>query len=371
MPFDRPTLTTIFNRIQSDLQTRITGANTLLRRSVLSVLAKVHAGAIHLIYGYMDYEAKQFFILSADEYGLIKHGTEYGMDREAAVKATGTCAATGTAATTIPAETELESDEGQVYITDAAVTLDALGAGTLAFTASDAGVDANDDGGISLSFVSPISGVDATATVSANGISGGLDEEDIEDWRDRLLARKRSPPHGGAEHDYETWAKEVSGVTRAWSFPLYFGVGTVGLAFVRDEDTSIIPDATEMKAVYDYVISHEDPVTGKTVGIPVTAEPGFFIIGYNDGQTFVEKEVDLTLAIYPNNTTIQAAVTTKVQDALELYGGPGETVYLSDLYFMIGDAANLERLRIDLPGADIVATNTEVHVLGTITFDSY
>ncbi len=370
MPWSRPTLTTLVDRAVADMQSRITGATTLLRRSSLKVLARVQAGANHLLYGYIQYLANNLFISKADEIGLAVHAGEYGVDRKAAAAAAGNAGATGTNGIEIPAATELQSNDGQVYTVDTAVTV-VGGIATLALTAQQTGTNGNQDAATVLSYVSPIIGIDSTATVDSDGIIDGLGEEEVEDWRARLLARKRQPPHGGAESDYVAWALEVTGVTRAWVFPQYFGIGTVGLAFVRDDDASIIPSAAELEAVYDYVISHEDPVTGGTVGIPVTAEPGFYVIGHNDGSTFAEKSVDLSLKIYPNTTAVQAAVTEKLADVLEIYGGPGETVYLSDIYFIIGGAADLQRLQIVSPVADITASESEVHVPGTITFAEY
>ena len=96
-------------------------------------------------------------------------------------------------------------------MTDADVTLVA-GTGTLALTAKVAGADGNDNAGITLSFVSPIASVNTTVTVGADGLSGGSDQESDTALRNRVLTRKRQPPHGGADFDYEVWAKEVSGV---------------------------------------------------------------------------------------------------------------------------------------------------------------
>ena len=370
MPFDRPTLTVIVDRVTGDFQSRITGATTLLRNSVLRVFSKVIGGSVHLLYGYLDYQYKQIFIMTADEYGLISHGNEYGIDRNEAIKAEGDADGTGTNGTVIPAGTEFQADDGQVYTSDEAETI-AAGVFTVNLTASAAGQAGNQDAASVLTFVSPIVGADSTVTVDSDELSNGTDEEDVEDWRSRLLTRKRQPPHGGSETDYEQWAFEVSGVTRVWVFPSYMGAGTVGIAFVRDDDVDLIPSNTEMEAVYDYIVSHTDPSTGKTVGIPVTAEPGFFMVGYNDGQTFAQKAVDLSIGIYPNSTANQTAIQTKLEDALELYGGPGETVYISDLYSVLTEVADLERLRIDSPAADITATQQEVHVSGTITFSAY
>jgi uncharacterized phage protein gp47/JayE len=370
MPYDRPTITELVDRISGDLQTRITGATTLLRNSVIKVVAKVWGGVTHLLYGYLDYIYKQCFILTADEYGLVQHGSEYGIDREAATKATGNADGTGTNGTVIPVGTEFQSSDGQVYVSGTKDTI-AGGVFTVDLTANAYGAAGNQDAATVLNFVSPISGADATVIVDSSALEGGADEEDVEDWREKLLTRKRKPPHGGAEHDYETWAKEVDGVTRAWSFPKYFGAGTIGLAFARDEDASPLPSNTEMATVYDYVVSHTDPATGKIVGVPVTAEPGFFVVGYNDSQTYTTKSIDFDLDIYPETAAVKAALEEKLQDAIEAFGGPGETIYISDLYFVLGDAAGLERLRIDAPAADVVATQQELPIVGTVTYDGY
>ena len=71
---------------------------------------------------------------------------------------------------------------------------------------------------------------------------------------------------------------EISGNTRAWISEEYQGVGTIGLSFVRDNDTNIIPNATQRESTKDYIIEHEDPITGETVGAPVTATPGIYMI---------------------------------------------------------------------------------------------
>ena len=39
------------------------------------------------------------------------------------------------------------------------------------------------------------------------GLNDGEDIEDVEDWRNKILAGKRNPPHGGSEEDYEKWKK--------------------------------------------------------------------------------------------------------------------------------------------------------------------
>ncbi len=364
MPFTRNSLQEIVDRIVTDFQTRITGATSLLRRATLNVIARVNAGAFHLLYEYLDYQARQLFLVTADEAGLEAIASEYGITRNAAAKAVGSGTATGTNGKVIPAGTELQSTDGQVYTTDDEETI-ATGTAILDFTASVGGADGNDDAGIILSFISPIAGASTSVTVDSDGIAGGADEETDAALRARVLTRKRQPPHGGAEFDYEVWSLEVSGVTRAWSFPLYQGDGTIGVAFVRDDDVSIIPNSTQRATVRSYIISHTDPGTGLPVGAPVTAEPGIFMIELN--QLSVNFDIDIS----PNTAAVRAAVQANLEDLILIDGGPGETLYLSRISEAISLATSEARHTLNLPAADVTAATNQVHVLGTITFGDY
>lgn len=364
MPFTRPSLSDLVTRIESDIETRLSEVGNLLRRSVLKTLARATAGVAHLVYGYLQYMSQQLFAATADTEYLELIGSEYGINRNAAAKATGTGTATGITGTTIPADTELQSATGNVYTIDSAVTL-AAGTGIVEFTANVAGDDSNETGAVTLTFVSPINNINDTVTTTSDGITGGADGETDTAYRERVLTRKRRPPHGGAEFDYETWAKERSGITRAWVFPQYAGNGTVALAYTRDNDTSIIPNAADRADTLDYILEHTDPASGETVGIPVTAEPGFEILAV------AEYTINFEINIYPNTTDVQDAVEEELTNLLYNSGGPGQTIYLSQISEAVGNAAGEERHQIVSPTTDIVATYTQVPVLGTVTFNAY
>ena len=364
MPFDRPSLSELVSRATSDIQTRIVGASKLLRRSVLRELAKVQAGANHLLYGVLDYIAKQTFITTADEANLIIHGNEWGINRKKANPAVGNTVATGTNGLVILTESELSDADGKIYTVNEDVTIAASSA-ILSITAQEAGVDGNQEASVILIFSEPIDGVDSNTTIDADGLNGGTDIEDIEVWRARQLARKRNAPHGGAENDYAVWMLEVDGNTRSWVFPLYNGVGTIGLAFVRDGESPITPSEAELAATRAYIIEHEDPITGEIVGAPVTANPGIFMIA------LTELAIDLTIGIFPNTAFVRNAVSAIIDDAWVKYGGPGVTVQLSKLQQDIGRASGLSYFRIVIPAADITAQQTEVHVPGVYTYQDY
>lgn len=364
MPFERPTLTEIVNRIESDIQTRVTGGESLLRRSVLKVLGRVFSGAVHLLYSYLGYSSEQLFISTADENNLEKHGDEYGINLTAAVKSTGTTVATGTNGTSIPAGSELQTTTGVKYTTDADATI-AAGVANLVVTAVEGGTDGNQVSGVILTFVSAIVGVSTQTTVNASGLTGGVDEETKEEWRERILLRKQFPPYGGSHSDFEQWMLEYPGVTRAWVFDSYNGAGTVGCTFVMDNSTPYIPTAATIALVEAYIIEHEDPATGRTVGIPVTAEPGLFMI------TITEQVVNFSIAIYPNTIAIQNEIDLELADLILIKGGAGETIYLSDINTALANVLDLERYTLIAPAADVIALSNKIHALGTTTYSDY
>jgi len=366
MAWVRPTLNNIYDRIISNVEKQSSNIGGLFRRSVVRILSKSLATVVSQLYGHQVIIKNSLLVSTAENDDLDIHGGEYGVNRTAASKATGTCTATGTTGTSIPVGTELKSPGGIIYVVDDAETV-AAGSASLDFTAKTGyeGSDGNDDAGVSLTFTSPITGVDSTATVDSDGINGGADLESDEDYRERILVRKRQAPHAGCKNDYEVWAKEISGVTRAWCFPTYMGNGTVGVAFVRDDDDTILPNSTQREAMSAYLVEHTDPITGQTTGIPLTAEAGLYIIELE------EKEIDFSIAISPNTTTVQEAVEDELEALLIADGGPGQTLRLSRISEAISAAASETHHTLTSPTADVACGYSEVPKLGTITWSDY
>jgi uncharacterized phage protein gp47/JayE len=231
-------------------------------------------------------------------------------------------------------------------------------------TCDTAGADGNDSAGITLSFEAPIVDITSTATVDANALTNGTDIETDDAYRARILARKRFNPHGGSEYDLEQWALEVAGVTRAWAYPQYNGPGTVAVYFVCDAQSPITPTAAQIAAVTAHLTSHVN-TAGVTEGVPVTMLPGLFILA----PTLKTK--DYTIKLYPNNATVQAAVTAQVTDFILREGSPANTMYASALSESVSAAAGEERNNITAGGADDTLAYNEAAVLGTITYQAY
>ena len=92
-------------------------------------------------------------------------------------------------------------------------------------TATVAGAFTNCDPGTPISLAQPIAGINSGG-LTVGFATGGADDETVDELRNRMLAKYRAPPQGGAASDYVLWALEVPGVTRAWCLPLGTGAGT-------------------------------------------------------------------------------------------------------------------------------------------------
>lgn len=363
MSFSRSTLDEIISRVSSDFKAAF-GATYIALRSFIQIFARVIGGAVHLVYGYIDNIVNELFILTATTTFLERLGAEYGILRNAAIASAGTITITGTAGTIIPIDTELQSVSDNNYTTDAQATIGVGGSIAVDITAVTAGANSNEAAGAILTFITPIPTVDTSAIVDGDALIGGTDEEEDEDYRSRILIRKRFAPHSGNEQDYINWAKEVSGVTRAWVYPQYQGRGTLAVYFMRDDDVDPFPDATAVAVVRAYIISHTDS-RGVVVGAPVTAEPGLFVIAP------VAKVIDLSISIFPNTADVQTQVEAELEDLFFREGGPAKTIRLSQVDEAISLAEDEEYHNLTVPASDIVMVFNEVAVLGTITWSDY
>ncbi len=312
------------------------------------ILARVIAGAAHMLHGHLEFLGRQLFPdLSESEY-LIRQASLYEMVKTSPDFAHVTVELTGDDGTIIPEGTILVSAEGLEYETDGDVTI-ASGTADCDITAVLAGADGSLLEGVVLSLQSPIAGCDSTTEVT-DVIADGADEETTEALRTRLLARIAEPPMGGNDADYVAWAKLVAGVTRAWVTRLGLGPGTVLVRFVRDDDASPIPDSGEVAAVQAVFDEYAPAHATVTAFAPVAAPLNF--------------EINLV----PSTVATQAAVEAELEDLLLREGEPGGTILLSAIQTAIGNATGVTDYSVTLPAADVTHTANQLPTMGTVTY---
>ncbi|MCB2190358.1 MAG: baseplate J/gp47 family protein [Deltaproteobacteria bacterium] len=350
MPFERPSLTELIAQADADIASRLPGADTTLRRSNLAVLARVSAGAVHGLYGYLGWLAKQLMPDTAEADYLARWAGIWGVQRKAATAATGAVTVSGTVGSVVPAGSVMQRSDLVRFAVVEEVTL-AAATTTVEVRAEETGTDGNTAAAAPMSFVSPITGVNTVASVGEDGLSGGTDAENDAALLARLLLHIQEPPHGGSEADYEAWSLEISGVTRAWAYANYLGLGTVGVCFVMDDKPGgIIPDAGEVEAVQAYI----DELR------PVTAQVTVF------APTPVE--LDFEISLTPDTTTVRAAVAAELADLIAREAVPGGTLLISHIREAVSIAAGETDHVITSPAADVTVLSGEITTLGDITW---
>lgn len=347
MPYSRPTLAELVNRVRADVISRLQ-QDEVLRRADAEVYARVIAGVTHGLYGFIDWLSRQVIYDTAEAEILERWASIWGVSRKPAAAATGTVTLTGLIGAVAPSGTLLQALDGVQYRT----TAEAAFATTTAIADIEAIVPAaagNRASGQALTLASPVAGVQPSAVASA--LVGGADEESDDALRARLISRIQTPPHGGSAADYRAWALEVPGVTRAWSYPLELGAGTVTVRFMRDDDSGgAIPDAGEVAAV----LAHINTLRPVTAQVTVVAPVGV--------------PLNLTLSVTPNSAAVKAAVEAELADLIRREAEPGGTLLLSHIRAAISAAAGETNYTMSAPTADVVSALGDITTLGTITW---
>lgn len=348
MPVDRPTLPKLIDQGASEFESRLDGVLARARRSLVGVLNRVVAGGLSALYQYVEYLNRQVWADTCDVENLPSHGARWGVPRKEAAPATGSVTFTGITGTVVPAGTVVLRSDGTRFTTDALVTLVA-GTATAAVTAAAAGQAGNTPIATALQLESPIAGINSGAT-AGTALAGGADIEDAEDWRARILARKRRVPQGGSLQDYEDWALEVPGVTRAWASPGEMGAGTVTVRFARDDDVSPIPDAGEVATVQAYIDKRRTVTADAYVVAPIGTP------------------VNFTIQLTPNDPAVKAAVEAELRDVIRREGKPGGTLPITHLREAVSIAAGEEDHIMTAPSANVVMGTGQLPTMGVVTW---
>lgn len=355
MAWQTPPLSDVRRLARDYIAAYLPGADATIPNSVLRVLSDGNAGLAHLNLLYLDWLALQLLPDTAESEWLDRHAQIWLGGRKAATFAAGTVTVTGINGTALPLAARMASGNGVEYETTQAITVGA-GATVVAVQAIDAGVAGNQVAGAVLTLSQAVSGVDAAATVVT--MTGGVDAENDDDLRTRVLLRIRQPPMGGDATDYVEWALSVPGVTRAWSAPLEAGIGTVTVRFMMDElrattnpSTSGFPLAGDVAAVKAYLDTVRPVAVRDFFVFAPTPEP-----------------INYTITnLSPDTTATRAALEASVAAMLKEKAAPGQTIFNAWVAEAAMQAAGV--VSFDLTMADHVMPNAgALAVKGTVTY---
>lgn len=248
----RKTSAQISEMIIIQLETSLNRSIPILPKSFVRVLAKVLGGVFVLLYQYASWIMLQMFVKTASNVEVTIGGVTltplklWGELVEIFQKP-GQRAELNITITVLNQTGSLTSGTRfinpvtkMIYVLIGDVPLDAA-TKTATIRAVDVGELGNMDEFEEIHFMNPPSSVEKVATVTTTSASG-VDTEDTEVFRERILERYAARPQGGAYADYKDWAEEVVGVRNAYPYSGWYDItipdSHAGQVFVFVESAS-------------------------------------------------------------------------------------------------------------------------------------
>ncbi len=298
---------------------------------------------------------------------LDLHGAQAGVTRKEAVSATGYVKVTGEEGTVLDSETVFcvpatDDSEDIGFLIDEETTIGESGIVVVGITAVEAGANGNVAADTIVIMESPIEGIESITNEAAT--SGGIDEEDDEDYYERIHAAFASSLYYiGNDTDFKRWALEINGIGDCIVVPVWNGPGTVKLVLV---DSNGQPASDELvDAVYDHIVSPEDrsqrllptacadltcvPATSRVVDYVCT---DMVLDGTKTLEEIQAAFEEAVLAVYSSAKTIGVLRYNSVRPLISSLEGVSDF----DDFQMDGDYEN------------IVVTEEEYPVTGTLNF---
>lgn len=304
------------------------------------------AAALEGYYQKLAWVYNQIFVDTADDDEVIREALLRGLSLKKAVAASDAATLTGTAGVTLlQGATMTHIASGNVFVVSADATLDGSGSGTATVVAQAAGEAANKLTG-ALTLTRPPLGMDASA-VFVSETSGGEEKETVDSLRARLLELIQEPPAGGADYDYERWAKEVDGVASALVLPGRRGGGTVDVVITGSTG---IPTVDTIAACQEHILSLCSVIADVAVFTPT--------------PRFVNSQAQVKLASGYLLSDVQIAA----QKAYETLLGalrPKESLNKSQIEAMVSNLAGVTDRVVLTPASNIPASD-DVALIGWI-----
>lgn len=352
MPINRPTLQDIVSRIDADMSSSLLNGSPILRRSFEWVTSRVLAAISHMFYGFLVWISRQQSPYTQDSIELERYADQWGVVRRSSQASVGSAIFTGTNGSNVPLGTVLQTATGIQFSTTEAGSISS-GSCTVDIAAVIGGTSGNVDPSTPLSLISPLIGIQMSATVANAGTAGGGEAETDTGLRERLLSRLQKPPQGGSENDYVQWALEISGVYRAFCFPLYDHTnqtdnqpGNVGITFITADSENPVPLSTDQIVTN---VRNNIATKGPITAIKTTYAP-----------TKLDVPIDIELS--DNSDSAWDAIVSEIRIMILREAAPGKKLLLSHLLIAIGSAVGNGDYHLNSPTDDIEVTKEQFPV---------
>lgn len=321
-------------------------------KGLVSAHIRTDVQGLFLAHMHLRWWGDQYMPDTAEAEHLVRHASIWGVYRRPATLAVGYAVFTGIPGTVIPATLQLRTPGGALVETVLPGIVGGGGMVTMLLQATTGGVAANTAGPQVLPIVTSLAGLDPqSATLDADGLAGGAEEEMDSSLLFRLLKVIREPGHGGAAFDYPNWIYESFAACKVETIPNWVGPGSVGVVVAMGSaDAPRVPTGGEITAMSAHIETLR----------PVTAE--VYILPY------LPLVVPLTIGLTPDTVPNRAAVTAAIVDHFARESSIGTVMPRSRLSESISAANGEYAHSLALPAADIAPAPRELATLGVITW---
>ncbi len=359
MGFNLRALNEISASVRGAFRQYLPGTDATLLQNFVGVVGKVLALLSREYELRLKYLYLQLFVrLATDEAVLRMHGADLQIFQKPAAASSGLITGAGQAGATWPAGVRWIS-AGVTYVSTAPFTAGGGGGFSAQVRAETASAATNRDEGAVMTLADPslYPSLSQDAEVSAAGLGGGADVEDIESLRARILARKSRPPQGGALPDYETFALEVPGVLKAWAWQFTNGIGSIAVYVLFKGRVHRIPTGADVAAVQAYIDARRLIRVDDLVAVAPVAAP--VVITISD--------------LVPDTPVLRAAIEDNLAAMFLERARPGvldapfvlERSWVSEA---ISTAAGEDSHALVSPAANLSFTGGRIPVLGGVTY---
>ncbi len=382
--FARATLSQLINQALQDLQSaaltdylgNVLTGQIIADKSILGALAKITAGQANQEYGYLDVIAREAIPSTATGADALAWGALVGLSPEDATAAQLTAQFSGVNGTPLPSGTALtRQTDGAAYTTTAAGNV-ASGIVTVPCIATAAGSAGNSQPGTAISIANAIPGINAAGSV-VTSLVAGTDQETMSAFQTRYLARYRQKPQGGAAADYEDWATDVPGVTRAWALPLGMGAGSVSVYFMMDVVRSVengFPQGSNGVSPLDNnSVPRATVATGDQLEVANYIEPLAPVPALVWAMSPVAQPINFAIADLgaANTSANQALIAASLAGAFVRSGTPlGQVIYPSLWNAAIAAVQSIGNYAVTAPLLPVTIPVGYLPTVGTVTFAS-
>lgn len=236
------------NEIQTSINSRLTTSATQIEGGTIQdIIGSVSYELANIVDTRIDIILDNAFVSTADEEHLIIKGEELGIYKKeatfAGVKAKITNASPKI---TIGEDVKAQTAEGIVFQVKTLTKTDENGNAELIMTCLEEGTRGNIEKNTLTEFCEQYSGLESAEITNEEKGYNGFDDEDIEEYRERILEYLQDDACNSNMADYVVWAKSVQGVKNVVVHDaMIAGAGRVDIYISASDNESISDELIE------------------------------------------------------------------------------------------------------------------------------